>query len=52
MVLFFLCCVLRFYFRSGPFGNEVSRVLGGGLVPGLAQLHIYINMSPYLEFFH
>lgn len=40
----FLYCVLGFDFRSGPFGNEVSRVLGGGLVPGLIHFLIYINM--------
>ena len=28
-------CVLWFVFGHGPFGNEVSRVLGGGIVPGL-----------------
>ena len=31
-----VCSLLDF--RSGSFGNEVSRVLGGGLVPGLIQL--------------
>lgn len=25
----------KFWFRSGLFGNEVARVLGGGLVPGI-----------------
>lgn len=47
--------VISFYvlfFMSGLFGNEVSRVLGGGLVPGLIQFLIYINMSEtiYMEF--
>jgi hypothetical protein len=44
-----LCSLLCF--RSGPFGNEVSRVLGGGLVPGLIQFLIYINMPEtiYIE---
>ena len=31
--LVFLIC------RFGPFGNEVARVLGGGLVPGLVHVH-------------
>lgn len=26
--------VLCFFFRPGLFGNEVGRVLGGGLAPG------------------
>ncbi|KAG4384859.1 hypothetical protein GLYMA_13G353300v4 [Glycine max] len=33
-----LYCAVYFDFRSGSFGNEVSTVLGGGLVPGSLTL--------------
>ena len=34
VVLVFLSCVLFLVIRHGEFGDEVERVLGGGLVPG------------------
>jgi len=48
-----LYCVACFNFRSGPFGDEVSRVLGGGLVPGSFQFLNYIDTPAtiYSEFF-
>lgn len=33
-----------FVIRSGSFGDEVSTVLGGGLVPGLFQFSICSDM--------
>jgi len=45
-----LYCVPCFNFRSGPFGDEVSRVLGGGLVPGSFQFLNYIDMPATISF--
>lgn len=37
-------------FRYGPFGNEVSRVLGGGLVPGLFQFNLSLQLLLFFKF--
>lgn len=39
-----LSCLI---YRRGSFGNEVATVLGGGVVPGLIKLRVFLFTNNY-----